>query len=968
MKINKILIILGLFIILISTFSQVADAGDKTLDYKSKEKIANIKESGDDIVDVQLIYNTDFCYKKCEYVLKVTPYETFKTPTLKSSLDKEYKTDYYKFNSYGGMNKDDSLFSFNGMYLFNENTERWDSFDMKGFTFRAGETYYIKNMVIKEDVAVNIEWIPTFYGVEISQWATWNFTNGLLGYYSLDTGNSTETPDDYSGNNATVSGSTFNVSGGKINGGYYNWGNNQYLDLPILADGLSDFSLSLWFYANDLSANDAIFDINTTGGLNQMYGRLQTDGTINIQWKTSGGVSEYTTSETYGAGTWHLYTMTYNGSNFILYINGTETTINESKTGTIDTAGATIEIGQITQYSNYLIGRVDEIGVWNRTLNSSEVLQLYNSGTGYNPIGFSVDLDTPTDSYTLGGNRTDFSCSGSISDPDKQFVNVTLYIWNSTGSIFSQNTTTISGSTFDESWEIGAFNVDTYEWNCLAYDNSSSSTFSDANFTINSTNSAINSVSYTTTVTELSTNVFTLNLSSKNTPSAIVTYNGTNDTSSCTATGNDFICTNSIIAPILSNPPSENVSFFYNINDTITSYTSDIYNQTITQLVFGLCNDTLNQTALNFTLKDEINKSQINGTIDATFIYWPNGSDPTDGYNNISLQSSDLSLHQFCISPAGASLELNSSVQFTAGGYVKRTYYTDSLIVSNVSQNIDLYLANDTALEHQISLLDTDDEPIKDALIQVQRYYRDTGIASTVEILKTDSSGRDIAHFLMTGEEYQLIVIKDSVIIHTGTPFKPYCPQSAVGEPCEREIRIGIGTSPLVINQYPDFSDSLTFNNETNIFTYTWTDTSGASHTGRLYVVQKGLTDTTICDINTTAASGTLLCNVTAYATSGEILAYAYNTHSLERLEQFISVIFNDNYLIFGDDGIFWGFLLLFTCVCLGLATRSITNVGIFTIVGLILVRTIGLVYIPYHALIGLVVVIGVLLYKMKGD
>jgi hypothetical protein len=74
-----------------------------------------------------------------------------------------------------------------------------------------------------------------------------------------------------------------------------------------------------------------------------------------------------------------------------------------------------------------------------------------------------------------------FTCNAT---DDKNLVNVTLYIWNSTNEIFYQNSTDISGVSNSSTWEVSGFVPDSYTWNCLAYDNVSQLGWGESNFSL----------------------------------------------------------------------------------------------------------------------------------------------------------------------------------------------------------------------------------------------------------------------------------------------------------------------------------------------------------------------------------------------------------------------------------------------------------------------------------------------------
>ena len=92
-------------------------------------------------------------------------------------------------------------------------------------------------------------------------------------------------------------------------------------------------------------------------------------------------------NQTLNVGTWYMLTITWNGTNNFIYLNGSGTpliTNASTRTGTDTTSGYTegVQVGNDTTNVRWLSGLVDECGVWSRVLTSTEITELYNSGAG----------------------------------------------------------------------------------------------------------------------------------------------------------------------------------------------------------------------------------------------------------------------------------------------------------------------------------------------------------------------------------------------------------------------------------------------------------------------------------------------------------------------------------------------------------------------------------------------------------
>ena len=411
---------------------------------------------------------------------------------------------------------------------------------------------------------------------------------------------------------------------------------------------------------------------------------------------------------------------------------------------------------------------------------------------------------------------------------------------------------------------------------------------------------------------------------------------------------------------------NETLNFNWSItwfNQTTNITDGNTSNFTMQDFNFILDNCTIGTAAaINFTMLDEETLLPVSATMNSFWSY-----NFTDLFSNYSTGSS--STHTFCIYPSDVTLTFDLDADYTATGYTTRTYFLDDANLNNTTQQINLYLVNNTnALEFQMSLLDEVGDAIQGGFIQIQRYFRSTGTTITVEIIETDSSGRSLTDLDIEGAEYQTVAIVNGIVVHQGLPFSPYCPQSAVGEPCEREIRLGTESSPLLHNTYTGFDSLLSYNNDTFQFTYSWTDTTGLSHTGRLYVIKQGLTEIVLCDTNSTGASGTVTCTIDATNRTGEVFAYTYNTHSEEGGDQFTTILFDTLNKALGIDAIFWSMLLLFATACIGYGTHSLINTGIIFIMGLWTIKMIGFIAIPYYALMSITSLLIFVVWRLKGS
>lgn len=143
------------------------------------------------------------------------------------------------------------------------------------------------------------------------------------------------------------------------------------------------------------STNSTIFSLTDDSGSGEQvrFSWLASGGPLFDFIVTSGGAALSRVRLTgVSTGIWYHYTITSNGSRFLLYINGasTEFTVpTGSDDGSWFSSVSSIDSVSIlgTNISgspgNYYRGQVSGVKVWNRELSAAEVLELYSKGRSY---------------------------------------------------------------------------------------------------------------------------------------------------------------------------------------------------------------------------------------------------------------------------------------------------------------------------------------------------------------------------------------------------------------------------------------------------------------------------------------------------------------------------------------------------------------------------------------------------------
>jgi hypothetical protein len=203
----------------------------------------------------------------------------------------------------------------------------------------------------------------------------------LISYWKLDETSGTIAIDSCGKNNGTFSGTITQGVAGKINTCYNFIGSGQIEANSAATNIGPNISVSCWISPQAITDDDGrIFDLTTIDNLNRIHlTREKGAGNQIIYAYVNGNSTSYNTS----VGVWYHVIVTYDGANLKLYVNGNlEGTVADSSF--VKIVSGIFRIGNNSDgfYPRRYKGLLDEVGLWNRALTSSEVAELYNSGNG----------------------------------------------------------------------------------------------------------------------------------------------------------------------------------------------------------------------------------------------------------------------------------------------------------------------------------------------------------------------------------------------------------------------------------------------------------------------------------------------------------------------------------------------------------------------------------------------------------
>lgn len=278
------------------------------------------------------------------------------------------------------------------------------------------------------------------------------------------------------GNNANgvITGATLDNVNQKLGTGCYSFdGSDDDVDVgndPGL-DGSSDLTINLWVNKSS-TANQMIIGKGSANA----YELLSSNSDNTIIWRIhDGATKDVTSTSTLSAGTWYMITTIYDNSasETRLYINGTlEATL--PGIGTLSTTSNPLFLGR-NNAGNYYSGKLDDMGLWTRVLTTSEINDLYNSGTGalvstlsnqnnleaYYDFDSQTSTSTPWDVNSVTYNSNSFDVSGQSNNVIATYFRSDgqkFYVTGENSDVFEYDIPSASA------WDISAASYSNNSW------------------------------------------------------------------------------------------------------------------------------------------------------------------------------------------------------------------------------------------------------------------------------------------------------------------------------------------------------------------------------------------------------------------------------------------------------------------------------------------------------------------------
>ncbi len=221
-----------------------------------------------------------------------------------------------------------------------------------------------------------------------SVFLTGSFDNGLpagaVGFWRFNAGASSIAYDDTSNfNDGSITGAAW--TGGKADNGlsFDGSGDSVVVADDVALDITEGLTIEMWIkpavtYDSSLSTYVVLMDRQRSGGTDSYFLGINSDGKLHLG---SYGGNIQSTPISWTAGTWYHVVGTYSdtGGSYSgeLYVNGVAETLSVNNYDDMAGGSQVIGIGGSNQFNSFN-GVIDEVVIYNRALNATEVLDRYN--------------------------------------------------------------------------------------------------------------------------------------------------------------------------------------------------------------------------------------------------------------------------------------------------------------------------------------------------------------------------------------------------------------------------------------------------------------------------------------------------------------------------------------------------------------------------------------------------------------
>lgn len=613
----------------------------------------------------------------------------------------------------------------------------------------------------------------TLYTNESGGWGAKNVTTFpeglLLSYYTLDELSGTII--DATGNiDAINQGSTYGAVG-KIDTAHSFDGVDDVINGTANTEisGSDNRSICAWYNLTD-TTDEYIVTIGGSGAGNGFVMKVATN--ITVDYFGTSTVSNFTAS----LNTFEFACVTYNGTQTRIYGNGNLVAV-ENK-GAITTTNSPIFIGAggAAIDAGYVNGIIDEVSLWDITINDSTVQNLYASGVGSRPIELNSSIQASfnrTISSTIlwscqacidseclfaAENRTlaldEVAPNISIEAPtgllnfssvgDNETLNVTFTDTNLDTCWFDYNGTNItidgciSGVKNSTQFILEANNL-----NLTVYANDTAgnvvSNFTSWGYSVLEGNLTFNS---SLLVSELGTYIVEFESTNTTLTDPLFFFNGVSQIATLVEGIDDNF--NMTTTRIATEPDVGNRTFFFSITADGIQINLTGTNQTINDITLINCSEGNVSSYLHVDFIDETNLTNLNATVsNSIWSFWVEEESAAKSFFFTS--TVEQPTYDFCFSPTTVTYNVDVEFPYAAADFPQRVFRADNLILVNTSTtNKTLFLlgSSEGFFTTYVAINSLTGSAVENVEVIVQKDI--SGIPETVSQGFTDATGQTI--------------------------------------------------------------------------------------------------------------------------------------------------------------------------------------------------------------------------------
>ena len=208
-------------------------------------------------------------------------------------------------------------------------------------------------------------------------------TDWLVAYWKLDesSGNATDSVGSYTATNNSVTYASALIN----NWGSFDWSTSwlSFTNSRWLNGSSQNYSYSLWARPTSNMSAQKVF-LNNVDATYHNYNYIEFYSWAMRLVRVRGWVAAdvLNVTQAMNGGTWYHIVGTYNWTTLTLYINGTSIGTKASSGNWTSSYSNQSAIWADVAWGTKFDGKIDEVGVWNRAITSTEVTSLYNWWSG----------------------------------------------------------------------------------------------------------------------------------------------------------------------------------------------------------------------------------------------------------------------------------------------------------------------------------------------------------------------------------------------------------------------------------------------------------------------------------------------------------------------------------------------------------------------------------------------------------